>query len=239
MASLHDVLRRRFASDERITMLDAGCGKQLRLEPPVPAHVVGIDAAAEELAANPDVDERIVGDLATYPFEAATYDLVVCWDVLEHLPRPERAIDNLVRAVKPNGLLVIKVPNVLSVKGVVTKWMPTRLRRVIVRRMLPGLPDDYKPFPSFHRFSLAPRSLRTQLETSGLSVLFSGLYEADMQRRARQKRGLAGLPWRLLEALARLSGGRIALEPTEFVLVAAAPQRRLPPAYGPASPGIG
>ena len=223
MRALREVLARRFASEQRITVLDAGCGRQSQLEPPAPAHVVGIDAVEAELAENQDLDEKIVGDIETYPLQPAAYDLIVCWDVLEHLRRPERGLDNLARALRPRGLIVIKVPNVLSVKGLVTKWTPVWLRRRIVRRMLPGVPEEYSPFPSFHRFSIAPRRLRARLEEHGLEVTFAGLYEADMQKRARARRRLAGLPWRVLEGLARVTGGRIAVEPTEFLVVAQAP----------------
>jgi len=42
--------------------------------------------------------------------EPAAYDLVTCFEVLEHIEDYRAAIDNLVGAVKPNGALVMHTP---------------------------------------------------------------------------------------------------------------------------------
>ena len=40
-----------------------------------------------------------------------SYDIVLCTEVLEHLLHPDRGIQNLYRAVRPGGWLVVTVPN--------------------------------------------------------------------------------------------------------------------------------
>ncbi|WP_370323675.1 class I SAM-dependent methyltransferase [Flavobacterium sp. ASW18X] len=44
----------------------------------------------------------------------ASFDVITLWHVLEHLPELENDIDNLRKLLKPNGTLVIAVPNFKS-----------------------------------------------------------------------------------------------------------------------------
>jgi 2-polyprenyl-3-methyl-5-hydroxy-6-metoxy-1,4-benzoquinol methylase len=41
---------------------------------------------------------------------AAAFDVVVCFDVLEHIPKPRRVVRVIERAMRPDGLLVIHAP---------------------------------------------------------------------------------------------------------------------------------
>ena len=47
--------------------------------------MVGLDISPSALDRNRLLDDRIVGDLETYPLPRKAFDVVVCWDVLEHL----------------------------------------------------------------------------------------------------------------------------------------------------------
>jgi SAM-dependent methyltransferase len=49
-------------------------------------------------------------DLANLPFESASYDLVVCNHVLEHLPDDAAALAHFARILTPDGVAVITVP---------------------------------------------------------------------------------------------------------------------------------
>jgi 2-polyprenyl-3-methyl-5-hydroxy-6-metoxy-1,4-benzoquinol methylase len=41
--------------------------------------------------------------------------------VLEHLPQPKHAIRNILKSVKPQGLVILGIPSFYSIKGIVTK----------------------------------------------------------------------------------------------------------------------
>jgi SAM-dependent methyltransferase len=56
-----------------------------------------------------DVTHRNI-DLQALPFASATYDLVVCNHVLEHLPDDESALREIARVLAPGGLAVLTVP---------------------------------------------------------------------------------------------------------------------------------
>jgi len=52
----------------------------------------------------------IVGDITNMAAEDGGFDGVLCADVLEHIPSPERAIAEIERVLKPGGKLIITCP---------------------------------------------------------------------------------------------------------------------------------
>lgn len=58
-----------------------------------------------------DVDEGknpdVVGDAHELPFEDASFEQVLCTEVLEHLHTPQQAIDEMYRVLKPGGRLIL------------------------------------------------------------------------------------------------------------------------------------
>jgi len=52
-----------------------------------------------------------VGDAQNLPFEKETFDVVFCSQVLEHLPEPQKALDEFARVLRPGGRLVLTVPH--------------------------------------------------------------------------------------------------------------------------------
>jgi SAM-dependent methyltransferase len=207
-----------------VEVLEAGCG-----EYPSPlglgdrARIVGIDTSEAQLARNSWAHEKIQGDIVTYAFPAGGYDVVVCWDVLEHLPEPEGALDNLARATRPGGLLVIKVPNVMSAKGLVTKFTPHWFHVWIYRHVFgyanPGV-GDTPPFHTYLRWSIRPRALRRFSRRRGLGLEMLGTYEADKQQGIRERLHLQGRLWRILRGGVRLvTLGAIDPDATELIAV--------------------
>jgi SAM-dependent methyltransferase len=50
------------------------------------------------------------------PFEDNFFDYITCNDILEHLERPARALENIFHALKPGGILYINSPNLNFVR---------------------------------------------------------------------------------------------------------------------------
>lgn len=223
MAELQSLIQGLAPRDRPLRVLEAGCGSlPLTLDFGERSHLVGIDISEEQLARNGVVDEKILADLQVHDFEPDSFDLVFCWDVLEHLPEPELALDNFRRAIRPGGLIVLKLPNVLSAKGLVTKFTPHAFHVWVYRRIL-GYPNagkpGFTPFPTFLRWSIAPHRLVDFAHRRGLRVDHLSTYEADRQTALREKLRLRGRAWQLLQRIARRSSaGRLDLEGTELVL---------------------
>jgi 2-polyprenyl-3-methyl-5-hydroxy-6-metoxy-1,4-benzoquinol methylase len=99
-------------------VLDAGCGVGYGaglLRQAGAAEVVAVDLAEAviEVARN-EVPEGVICEVAdlrslTYPDES--FDLVVCFEVIEHVEEQDRVLDQLARVLRPDGLLLISSPN--------------------------------------------------------------------------------------------------------------------------------
>jgi 2-polyprenyl-3-methyl-5-hydroxy-6-metoxy-1,4-benzoquinol methylase len=112
-------LRYRFALEHvrGKRVLDAGCGvgwgSKLLLEAGA-AQVVGVDISEEAIEdcrrRVPEVDFRL-GDLMDLPVDDDAFDVVVCFEALEHTSDTSRTLDELARALAPGGLLFVSSPN--------------------------------------------------------------------------------------------------------------------------------
>lgn len=55
-------------------------------------------------------DERVVGDIHHLPFADGAFDGIVCTETLEHTEQPDAAAQELHRALRPGGLLLVTSP---------------------------------------------------------------------------------------------------------------------------------
>ena len=209
-------------------ILEAGCGSvsQIRLDPK--ASLVGIDTSEKQLERNVALDVRILGDLQTYILPKAHFDMIVCWDVLEHLPHPMLALENFVQAIEEDGLILLALPNVYSMKGILTKftpfWFHVWTRRHLFGEISAGT-DDHGPFPTFLRASVAPNSIRKFAVDHGMIVEYFRIYESPMHRLFGQRNRRLGLVWHYLSRIVQvLSINRISADLTDYIILLRKPQ---------------
>lgn len=187
-------------ADGPLRVLDAGCGIRGNINFDKRAHVVGIDVSQISLREARHVDEKILGDIQTYPLHSRSYNAIVCWDVLEHLPSPQQALERFADALLPGGVLVLALPNVLSLKGLVTKLTPQVFHVWIYRHLLgyrnAGV-EGAPPFRVFMRLSITVHALLRFAAAHGLAVEHIELYETLMLRDLLKWRS-ARLAWALL-----------------------------------------
>ena len=97
-------------------ILDLGCGEGITLEKAVRvfprSHVSGLDALQENVdicrAHGLSAD---LGDACALPLPSGSLDAVFLMEVIEHLARPEDALRETLRTLKPAGTLVMVFPN--------------------------------------------------------------------------------------------------------------------------------
>jgi SAM-dependent methyltransferase len=99
-------------------VLDAGCGTGYGcalLAQAGAAEVVGVDIAAAALdSSRPAMPDRVrleVADLGRLPYADGAFDLIVCFDVIEHLSDPGPGLDEIVRVLAADGVLLVSTPN--------------------------------------------------------------------------------------------------------------------------------
>jgi SAM-dependent methyltransferase len=202
-----------------LRVLDAGAGRALRLKFPPDVKITGIDISEDSLRSHTALSERIVGDLQTYPLVAEAFDVIVCWNVLEHLDDPLSALSNMSRALAKGGLLVIGGPNVWSPKALLAKSTPHRFHVFVYRHVVPiphaGEPG-YPPFPTYLRLAGAPRRLVKASVKLGFEVVILRFYSgANVEPQAP----LLRLPWIALTYLAGLLSFGAHMGDSDFCLV--------------------
>ncbi|MGA2928384.1 MAG: methyltransferase domain-containing protein [Solirubrobacteraceae bacterium] len=108
-----------------MSVLEIGCGGgsfSAWMAAEGATRVVGADfsptaiasAQAEFRADNLEFD---MTDITAMDYLGETFDIVVSCETLEHVPSPQAAVRELARVLRPNGLLVLSVPNYLSITG--------------------------------------------------------------------------------------------------------------------------
>jgi SAM-dependent methyltransferase len=101
------------------SILDVGCGDGYILHhlEKRDRRLCGVDVSRDGVAkaAARGFDARVV-DLENepLPFDSGSFDVVLCYDVLEHLFSPERVLSEIYRLVSPGGFALLGVPNTLN-----------------------------------------------------------------------------------------------------------------------------
>jgi SAM-dependent methyltransferase len=119
-------------------ILEVGCGEGIVLAT-LAARLPGTrldgleldETALEEARARCPRATLVRGDACAVPFEDRSFDLVVCLEVLEHLPEPARALRELRRVARAGCLLSVphepffRLGNLLRGKNVARLGDPT------------------------------------------------------------------------------------------------------------------
>lgn len=90
--------------------LDIGCGSH-KFQCLSPAgNYCAFDSDAVDLARHAD-HAKVLGTADALPFRSQTIKLVILHNSLEHIPQYQQALKEVARVLKPNGLLLITVPD--------------------------------------------------------------------------------------------------------------------------------
>jgi 2-polyprenyl-3-methyl-5-hydroxy-6-metoxy-1,4-benzoquinol methylase len=193
------------ATRDDARVVEAGCGARSHLSYPSGARVLGLDILRAQLLRHAGTASLVQADVTALPVASAAVDLVVCWDVLEHLAAPERAVAELARVLRPGGRAVLALPNILSLKGLVTRLTPWSFHVWVYRHVLGDASagtDAFDQFPTELRFVLRPAGLRRLAASRGLHVEDLHLYEGPVPQHLRRRHRAADV---LLAAASRVS----------------------------------
>ena len=183
----------------RLAIYEAGGGSTsfLPLEVLRRAHVTVVDIDEDQIRNNDYAQETILGDVQTHRFAPGSFDLVICYNVIEHLPDVEAALLRFCESLKQGGLILIGAPNPKSLSGVVTKYSPHWFHVWFYRHVRgdkkAGLPGQ-APFPTFFHPLVTLSRLEAFAAAHGLQMIYRKEYESPRypEMRAR-KPALAAL----------------------------------------------
>ena len=134
-----------------MAILDVGSGRRPALAPatrPAGCRYAGLDVSARELALAPagSYETHVVADVATpVPQLRGGFDLVLSWQVLEHVADTERALANMRAYLRPGGSLVALLSGRFSAFGILNAALPARLGVVLMQRLLRRDPESVFP----------------------------------------------------------------------------------------------
>lgn len=191
------------------TLLDLGCSSGSFLESLSRDSwkLYGIEMSAEgaRTAEARSGAQVHVGYILDAPFPPESFDVITCFDVLEHLYEPRDVMARVSEWLKPGGIFYVLVPNVDSAEARAfgSYWHGLELPR--------------------HLFHYSPASLKFLAESAGLrevsletrrnpAVGTSLRYVCDevfrtlgIRRTPVAYRGDAGIPWRAARKLVRMT----------------------------------
>jgi len=178
-------------------LLDAGCGEGRHCFGALErgAHVVGLDLDREALAraARPlrargrqlgRLAEMVHGNAFRLPFPDATFDRVICSEVMEHVHDYPAAARELARVTKPAGRIAVTVPTATS------------------EHLYLRAGDHYFESPGGHIRIFRPRELAGALAAAGFATQGVGFAHA-FHTPYWVLRSLSGLPHADQSALVR------------------------------------
>lgn len=103
-------------NEKKKKVLDAGSGPGLyALHLAEKGHfVTGIDIDKEKVKLSTEIAKRmgstaefVAGDLCALPFPDNSFEVIVCSDVIEHIPDDRKALREMARVLRPEGKLVL------------------------------------------------------------------------------------------------------------------------------------
>ncbi|WP_229180109.1 class I SAM-dependent methyltransferase [Bradyrhizobium ivorense] len=191
LLTVHSILEARLPAGP-LSIYEAGGGSTSYLPLKVlrRAHVTVVDIDEDQIRNNTYAQEPILGDIQTYRFPPGRFDLIICYNVIEHIPDVEAALRGFCDALKTDGLLLIGAPNPKSLSGIVTKysphWFHVFFYRYVRGEKKAGLPGE-APFPTHFHPLVTPAKLEAFAVKHGLQVIYRKRYESprypEMRRR--------------------------------------------------------
>jgi 2-polyprenyl-6-hydroxyphenyl methylase/3-demethylubiquinone-9 3-methyltransferase len=170
-----------------VRILDLGAGRSPTLAPedrPEGCYYVGLDISAEELEAAPPAayDASYVHDIVEPLAELREFDVVISWQVLEHVSSLPQALANLRGTLQPGGTLLAQLSGTFAAFALASRVIPHRLRVEAMARYL-GHAEELK-FPTHfdHCYARAIKSLLREWGSGEIVSYYRGAPYFSMSR---------------------------------------------------------
>ncbi len=163
---LQQIVRELVSAESRV--LDVGCGHGDFLSSAYSGagEVWGVDPDPAALGRNRAIANLRQGSVESLPFAAAEFDLVIMTWVAEHLERPQRALGEITRVLRPGGRLLILTPNAWNYNTWLIRAVPNRLHHSFTKRLYGR--QDRDTYPVRYRMN-TPARLRALAAQAGLT----------------------------------------------------------------------
>ncbi|WP_242454131.1 class I SAM-dependent methyltransferase [Bailinhaonella thermotolerans] len=216
------------ALGRRLDILIAGCGRPLPDSPlrtglnAGETRITGVDEDRPALRARAqmrgDLDEWKLGDLRSVPLPQRSVDVVRCEFLLERIRHAELVLDRLVAALRPGGLILLRLRDGGTAYGFWARAVPRPLRALFWSRLAP--PDEVGPLPAVYEPVSSREGIHAYCLMRGLVIAEEHLATSGNALRGR----FAPLASAACRLVAILSAGRLTATHDEVTLVIRKPQ---------------
>ncbi len=196
-------------------LLDLGCssGSFLEFMRSESWRLYGIEMSAESArTAEARSGARVfVGDILDATFSRESFDVITCFDVLEHLYEPRDVMARVSEWLKPGGIFYVLVPNVDSAEARVfgSYWHGLEMPRHVFHYSSASL-KFLAESAGLEEVSLETR--RNPAVGASLGYVWDDIFRAvGVRRTPMAYRGDAGLLWRAARKLVRLTALKLLL----------------------------
>ncbi len=135
--------------DERVVVLDTGCGHRSKVAPFPNVTYVGTDIVYDDVRHNRDVNLRFVSNLDRIPLKKESVDVIFSNMVMEHLRHPDEYFSQVHEILKPGGFLIFSTPCVYNIVSAINRLLPDGASRRL-GKLLTEI-DEEDIFPTYYR----------------------------------------------------------------------------------------
>ena len=162
-----------------VEVLEAGCGRRWSLSTQdISMRLTGVDldslALKHRIDVIKDLDVAIESDLLEVELDDASFDVIYSAFVLEHVEAADVAMLKFAQWLAPEGVLLLKIPDPVSVHGFVTKNTPHWIH-VLYKKYIEGRPNagkpGHEPYPTYYADVLFPKGMEEFVATHDLELL--------------------------------------------------------------------
>jgi len=156
---------------EKDFTLDVGCGEAYIMKR-VKGNIIGLDLSSSALslaktrlrAVEKNNGYILMGDAQNLPFINGSFDKIICSEILEHVPLPQKLISEVSRVMKNEGIAILTIPNEENINRV--KVLARKLR--LFKMLFKNIPERMDNEWHLHIFNLT--SVKKIIKSSNLKI---------------------------------------------------------------------
>lgn len=190
-------------------VLDIGSGAGYFLEA---LEKKGFEAYGVETANLSQNKKIIAKDICDIPPDTAQFDVISMLWVLEHIPHPDEVMNRVRTLLKPQGLLIVRTPNINFIKPIMAFAFLEKIFPTIFKALVNPASNKAVFFellgPPYHLFGYNKKTLTRLLQGHGFSIREITI-DGGLRTDSKLRKLLEVLLYHFAEIVKKITNGKI------------------------------